>query len=90
MDAHLTGVRSDDVDDCIKATGDTVIRVCSRIIKLYPKNASAYYNRGVAYHNKLQYDRAIADYDMAISLNTKYASAATKAKNTYLNLPWTT
>ncbi len=44
-------------------------------VKLNPKSASAYNNRGVAYKNKGEYDRAIADYDKAISLNPKYASA---------------
>ncbi len=84
LDARLAGVRADDVADCTKGSEDTAIRGCSRIIKsgrLFGKpiskkhHAIVYYNRGVAYDEKGQYDRAIADYDMAIKLNPKHASA---------------
>ena len=37
--------------------------------------AKAYYNRGIAYEKKGEYDRAIADYDTAIKLNPKNATA---------------
>ncbi len=33
LDARLAGVRADDVANCIKGSGDTQIRGCSRIIK---------------------------------------------------------
>ena len=39
------------------------------------KDASVYYNRGLAYSNKGQYDRAIQDFDQAIRLNPQYARA---------------
>ena len=38
-------------------------------------NAEAYTNRGAAYHEKGQYDKAISDYDKAIEINPKYAHA---------------
>jgi len=77
LDARIAGVRADDVADCTKGSGDTLIRGCSRIIKsgrLFGKPiskedlATAYSNRGDAYRNKGQYDRAIADFDTAIKL----------------------
>jgi tetratricopeptide (TPR) repeat protein len=37
--------------------------------------AAAYYNLGNAYNNKKQYDRAIAEFDKAITLNPKHANA---------------
>ncbi len=43
--------------------------------KLNPENASAYYYRGIAYGDKGDYGRAIADYDTAISLDPKYTDA---------------
>ena len=35
------------------------------------KNLDAYFNRGVAYEKKGDYDRAVADYTKAIELNEK-------------------
>lgn len=40
-----------------------------------PNDDETYYNRGVAYDSKGEYDRAIADYSKAIELNPKYAEA---------------
>ena len=34
-----------------------------------------YFNQGVAYYGKKQFDKAIADYSKAIELNPKYANA---------------
>ena len=84
LDARLAGARTDDGADCTKGSGDTKIGGCSRIIKsgrLFGKPiskgnlASVYYNRGVAYGDKGDYDRAIADYTKATKLIPKYASA---------------
>ena len=84
IDARLAGVRADDVADCTKGRGETRLRGCSRIIKskrLFGKPISkqnlavAYIYRGVAYDDKGQYDRAIADYTQAIKLNPKYSKA---------------
>jgi tetratricopeptide (TPR) repeat protein len=35
----------------------------------------SYSNRGIAYGNKGEYDRAIADYGKAIEINPKYVGA---------------
>ncbi|MBI4709688.1 MAG: tetratricopeptide repeat protein [Nitrospirae bacterium] len=37
--------------------------------------AEAYNNRGTAYEDKCQYDRAIEDYNRAIEINPKLANA---------------
>ncbi len=44
-------------------------------IRLDPKNAMAYYNRGRAWYAKGEYDRAIADSTEAIRLDPKNAMA---------------
>ena len=44
-------------------------------IRLDPKDASAYNNRGNAWSDSRQYDRAIADYTEAIRLDPKHAVA---------------
>jgi tetratricopeptide (TPR) repeat protein len=44
-------------------------------IKLDPKFAGAYYNRGVTYGKKEQYELAIADYSEAIKVYPKHADA---------------
>jgi tetratricopeptide (TPR) repeat protein len=43
----------------------------------------SYANRGIAYAGKGQYDRAIADYDMAIKADPKYESAYFNRGNAY-------
>ncbi len=40
-----------------------------------PKDAVAYYDRGLAYYEQNKYDLAIADYTKAIELDPKYAKA---------------
>ena len=44
-------------------------------IRLDPKDATAYNNRGSARYDRKEYDGAIADYDQAIRLDPKYATA---------------
>jgi tetratricopeptide (TPR) repeat protein len=48
---------------------DQAIAEYPRAIKLNPKHAAAYNNRGVAYAAKGDYDRAIADYNEAIDID---------------------
>jgi tetratricopeptide (TPR) repeat protein len=40
-----------------------------------PNLADAYYNRGIAYAAKGEYDREIADYNQALQLNSNLAEA---------------
>ena len=44
-------------------------------MEIAPKNAEAYYYRGLAYNHLGNYGDAIADYDRAIKLNPKFAIA---------------
>jgi tetratricopeptide (TPR) repeat protein len=87
----LPGTASAKGADCWEKTGEVKLRACTKIIKskrylgkrISKKHlAIIYYNRGIAYKNKGQYDRAISDYDQAIKLNPKYATA-------YYNRGWT-
>ena len=47
---------------------DRAIRDYDQSIKIDPKNAKAFNNRGVAYQKKGEHDRAIEDFDEAIKL----------------------
>ena len=47
---------------------DLSIRACTTLIEQNPGNALAYYNRSVAYYDKGEYDRAIADFTKAIEI----------------------
>ena len=48
-----------------------------------PSDAIAFNNRGIAYHDKGDNDRAIADYDEAIRLDPKFARAFINRGNAY-------
>ena len=53
------------------------------MIELVPDDAQAYSNRGVAYNNKGEYNRAIADLTRAIELNPDYAEPYHNRGNIY-------
>ncbi len=54
---------------------DKSIATYARIIKRKPKDANAYFNRGLAYKNAGLGDRALADYDAAIRLDPSHHKA---------------
>ncbi|MCX5702369.1 MAG: tetratricopeptide repeat protein [Candidatus Omnitrophica bacterium] len=47
----------------------------SSVIKLSPNKAGPYVNLGIAFANRQEYDKAIADLNQAIRLNSNYAEA---------------
>ena len=85
LDARFAGVRADDATDCIEGSGETVIRGCSQLIELLPKEVIAYYHRGIAYDAKGDYDRAIADFDKVIRITPTHAEAYYKRGIAYDN-----
>jgi len=54
---------------------DSAIVDYTEVIRLEPKNAFAYLNRGLAYASKYDFDSAIADFTEAIRLDPEYVSA---------------
>ena len=52
-------------------------------IRLDPKDAVAYYKRGLAHYEMKKYDRAVADYGEAIRLDPNYALAYTNRGHAY-------
>ena len=61
------------------------IEYLNNVIKLKPKEVSAYYNRGVAYDELGQYQRAIENYNQAIRLKPDLAQAYNNRAVIYLN-----
>jgi tetratricopeptide (TPR) repeat protein len=57
-----------------------------KVLELNPNDASAYYNRGLAYSNLGNYKLAILNYDRAIELNPKDADAYYNRGNAYSRL----
>ena len=53
----------------------SAIALYPNLAKAYNNLASAYNNRGFAYDNKGHYDKAIEDYNKAITINPNYANA---------------
>src|SRR5215468_7218949 len=68
---------ADDEAVCERQTGDAAITACTRLIASGRKTghvlATVYARRGVAYDDKGDYDRAIADFNEAIRLDPKIA-----------------
>ena len=80
---------ADDRETCAKAWGDTAIAACTRAIAS-PRFKGRdlvrlYYNRGIEYDEKRDYDRAIADYNEVIHLDPIYAKAYCDRGNAWRN-----
>ena len=66
------------VDLCSRGSDDEKIVGCGILIKQNPRRQdahAAYHNRGKAWSEKGDYDKAIADYNEAIRLDPKFAIA---------------
>jgi tetratricopeptide (TPR) repeat protein len=74
---------------CPAPEADVSISGCTAIIQsgheTQQKLATDFYNRGVAYLRKDQYDRAIEDFDQSIRLNPNYALAFKGRGNVHLS-----
>ena len=66
-----TAAFGDAAEDCNQKSGDVAIKGCTELIRQNPRNANAYYNRGLAWKSKKEYDKALADYAEAIRLDPK-------------------
>src|SRR5262245_47707481 len=75
--AGPAAAREDAWQACIGGDVYLKLSACTHIIpSLSERNrVVAYYNRGLAHHQKADYDRAIRDFDEAIRLDPKYAHA---------------
>ncbi len=60
---------------------DKAIKDFNEVIRLNPKNAPAFYNRGVTWYGQKEYDKAIKDYIEAIQLDPQLTAALS-------NLAW--
>jgi tetratricopeptide (TPR) repeat protein len=73
--ARYSALLSQSYTDISNGDYDRAIATVSEAIRLDPKNALAFVNRGIAYARKGDHDRAIADYNEAIRLDPKNALA---------------
>ena len=80
---------ADDWETCAKAWGDTAIAACTRAIgspRFKDRDlVRLYYNRGIEYDEKRDYDHAIADYNEVIHLDPIYAKAYCDRGNAWRN-----
>src|SRR5258705_3428124 len=70
--------------DCASDDHEVAIPACTQLILKNPKDASAYYNRGVSYRETGKLDLAMADYTRAIELNPKYFEAYNNRGNLFM------
>jgi tetratricopeptide (TPR) repeat protein len=67
--------RGIDIANCDQSNDpDRSIWGCTRLIEKDPRDAVAYYNRGIAHDDKKDYDRAIADYTRVIEIHPQAAA----------------
>jgi tetratricopeptide (TPR) repeat protein len=68
---------------CEEEREDLQLLACTELIQRNQKDATAYFNRALAYYEKKDFDRAVADTSKAIDLNPNYAVAYNRRSATY-------
>ena len=65
------------LEDCFEQVQDIDRRIhgCTDRIRQFPRDATAFFNRGAAYLSKGDLDRAIADYTTVIQIDPAYSPA---------------
>ena len=72
--------------DCVNSSNlDLKIRSCTDVIVAGRADSDVYMQRGFAYNEKLDYERAIPDHDKAIELNPRNSSAYMNRGNAVSN-----
>jgi tetratricopeptide (TPR) repeat protein len=66
-----------------KGNYEKAIKELSETIRLNPKQARNYNNRGLGYHGRGDYENAIKDFSEAIRLDPEYVAAYTNRGNAY-------
>jgi tetratricopeptide (TPR) repeat protein len=86
--SRKTAIKTQDSSDTIAIQLKITEKVenYNKVIQLNPDDALAYNNRGNAYFNLGQYQRAIEDYNEAIRLKPDDALAYNNRGNAYKNL----
>jgi tetratricopeptide (TPR) repeat protein len=57
----------------------------NKTLKINPRDAKAYFNRGNAYDDKGQYDQAISDFNKVLEIDPKFENAYINRGNAYAN-----
>ena len=59
---------------------------CNKAIALDTNRPNFYKNRGLAYHGKLEYDKAIEQFNKSMTIDPAYMYAYTGRGETYLKM----
>ncbi len=82
--------RDENWNKCKADDPDTSIAGCTALIQSGQESiadqASAYYNRGIAYHDKKDLDAAMRDLNQALSLKADFPSALNSRGNVYADM----
>src|SRR6185312_1208918 len=89
---NCNSAAADDRDMCKTASGETAIEACTRAIDSKKFNnkkqvrvlSLLHTNRGVEYEIMQEYDKAIADHDLAIKIDPKNPAPYNNRANAYL------
>jgi tetratricopeptide (TPR) repeat protein len=84
------GMAADDYDTCRVDPGESAIAACTRVINATTSSrenlVNAYTNRGQLQYAQKAYDRAVADFTIALGLNPRFAIALADRANCYFDM----